>query len=127
MSAFTFRVEGDCPSWNHSYRDVVIRTKTGKTYRSRAKTEAATAYQLLVTLRAKEAAPPNWTASGQIRVTYAFYFKRNRDADNALKMLNDAVAKALDVNDSLFLPCVLSKTTGNKEPYVEVTVAAVEP
>lgn len=125
MSTFSFRIEGDPPSWNHAYRDVIIKTKTGKAYRTRAKTPAATAYQVLATMRAKEALPVGWTPSEQIRIVYDFYFKRGRDCDNALKMINDSVARALAVNDSRFLPCVRSKTTGNKEPYVEVTVECI--
>lgn len=120
--SFTFRIDGEPPSWNHAYRDVIIKTKAGKSYRTRAKTPAATAYQVLTTLRTKEAMPPGWTPSEQLRISYAFYFKRARDADNSLKMLNDAIAKGLGVNDSRFLPCVRSKSTGNKEPYVEVTI-----
>lgn len=120
--SFTFRIDGEPPSWNHSYRDVVIKTKAGRSYRTRAKTPAATAYQVLTTLMAREAVPPGWEPADQLRISYAFYFSRARDADNALKMLNDAIAKGIGVNDSRFLPCVRSKSSGHKAPWVEVTV-----
>lgn len=122
MSEFRFRIEGDPPSWNHAYRDVIIKTKAGRSYRTRAKTQAATEYQTLATSRARDAMPEGWEPTEQLRIIYDFHFKRGRDADNALKMLNDSIAKGIGVNDSRFLPSVRSKTVGNKEPFVDVTI-----
>lgn len=119
--SFRFRIPGDPPSWNHAYKDVYI-TRNGVRTRTRAKTRETVDYQIAVGLIAKSAKPYGWTPGEQIRLTYDMNFKRDRDADNALKILNDAVAHALGVDDKRFLPCVRSKTKGNKNPFVDVEI-----
>lgn len=121
MSAFTVRIPGDPPSWNHAYKDVYI-TRNGVRTRARAKTAEAVDYQVAVNLLVKSAKPVGWTAGEQVRLIYDMNFKRDRDADNALKLLNDAIARALGVDDKRFLPCVRTKTKGNRSPFVEVTI-----
>lgn len=120
--SFTFTVPGQPPSVNHSYKDVVIRKKNGGTYRTRAKTPEAEAYQVVATLACRAAKPSRWEAGERVRVTLAYHLRRDADGDNLQKLLLDAVALGLGVNDRIFLPCVASKDTGNKEPYTEVTV-----
>jgi Holliday junction resolvase RusA-like endonuclease len=44
------------------------------------------------------------------------------DADNLLKALNDAIAKALNVDDKVFLPCVRSKAVDGREKDPRVIV-----
>jgi Holliday junction resolvase RusA-like endonuclease len=45
------------------------------------------------------------------------------DADNALKVLNDAIAIGLGIDDRRFLPHVVEKTTGNAEPSVLIQIS----
>lgn len=56
-------------------------------------------------------------------VRYALFLKKDMDASNCLKILEDAVAAGLDVNDRIFLPQVISKEHGHAEPRVEVEVS----
>lgn len=101
---------------------IVARNRsTGRPYITKAK--GVETYQLIASAAARKARPAEWTPRAQIRVRYAFYVKRDIDCDNALKALNDAIAIALDVNDKIFLPCVIRKTTGCKEPYVQVWIS----
>jgi Holliday junction resolvase RusA-like endonuclease len=82
--------------------------------------EVAT-YQTTVTLIVRTTRstwrPPT---TGQIRVYYWFRLKNDIDCDNALKALNDAIATGLGIDDRRFLPCVVAKTTGHRDPSVHV-------
>lgn len=107
---------------NHMYT-VARNRSTGRPYIT--KSAGVEAYQLVVTSTARRARPADWVAPAQIRVQYRFYVKRDIDCDNALKALNDALAIALGVNDKVFLPCVLEKSTGHRDPYVMIMVDPV--
>jgi len=106
MPANAFRVEipGQPPSWNHMY--------TIGRVRSIVKVASAEGYQTGVAYLTKLARPPGWDPKGMIRVCYWFDVHRDIDCDNMMKAINDAVAKALGVDDKRFLPCVLWKRTG---------------
>lgn len=124
---FRFTVPGQPPSVNHLYKIAIGRT-TGadgrqKTYRRMVKTEGVETYQTSVGWIVKSAKPASWSCEGMIRITYWFYLKRDIDCDNAMKALNDAIAKSLGVDDRRFLPCVASKSTGHSKPYVEIEVS----
>lgn len=84
------------------------------------------AYQNDVSLIARNARPSWFAPTGQIRVRYSFHLKRDADCDNLIKMLQDAIASALGVNDRWMLPCVAQKTTGNKQPWTDIEVEECE-
>lgn len=87
-----------------------------------AKTDDGWDYQTEVTSIVRKHRPKGWAADGQIRIRYWFRFKRAMDASNAIKLLEDAIAKGLGVDDAIFLPCVEELTTGHKDPGVTVEV-----
>lgn len=115
-------VEGQPPSVNHLYA-VRRNRRTGAPFISKA--PGVEAYQLVATTRARQARPAGWEATGQVRIFYRFYLKRDIDCDNALKALNDAIAAALNINDKAFLPCVEEKRLGYAEPQTWVTIEAI--
>lgn len=113
---FSFSVPGQPPSTNHIY--IRVRGQYGKM----TKAPGVEAYQTDVALICRTAKPSGFDPKGKIRVRYTFHLNRDADADNLLKMLNDALAAALGVNDRWFLPCVVDKTSGNKNPWTEVEI-----
>ena len=122
--AWRVTLPGPPPSVNHSYRIVRVPRKGGEGMVSRlAKAEGVEAYQAGVSLIVRAARPSGWTPATRIRLRYWFYLKRKVDADNALKAMNDAIALALGIDDDGFLPCVVSKEMGAKEPRVEVEIS----
>ena len=119
--AFRVDVPGQPPSWNASYRIITIR-KHG----SLKKMPPAATYQATVTDRTRIARPADFNPSGQVFICYQMFLKRNMDADNILKIANDAISVALDINDSRFLPVVLSKSSGNAEPRLVISILDAE-
>jgi len=117
-----FTVEGQPPSWNRAYRIVRMKRKDGSSYMHMAKAKDIEPYQLYVSHMARQAKPAGWVPAVPCVVRYWFHLKRDIDSTNCLKILEDAIAIGLDVNDRIFLPQVMGKTTGNKEPYVEVEI-----
>ncbi len=129
-----FTVQGQPPSVNHLYKVGVgeVKDRFGQTvygadgnpkkFRRMVKTEGVEIYQEGVGWVVKAARPSDWVPGPRIRIRYWFHLKRDIDCDNALKALNDAIARALGVNDRAFLPCVVDKTTGNAKPFVEVEI-----
>lgn len=101
-------IPGQPPSTNHAYRIVTVR-RGSVPFRTLAKTEEAVAYQMGARLLVAAAKPSGWQPAAQVRLIYRLYLSHRQDADNSLKLLNDAIAKALGVNDDRFLPCVESK------------------
>lgn len=122
MTAFRFRIPTQPPSVNHTYKIVTGYRKGGGTYKTLAKDQDVVQYQLVAANIAKHAAPKGWRAPKFVRLRYWFHLNDDADCDNLLKALNDAFATAWKINDRWFLPCVQEKTTGNKNPYVEVEV-----
>lgn len=111
------------PSVNHSYKIVRIGNHMRK-----AKTEEVIRFQALTAMLTRQAKPRNWQPEGQwIRLRYRFYLRYDKDCDNAVKALNDAIASALGVNDSRFLPCTELKSVNRKEPTPRVEVDIGDP
>lgn len=131
---FRFTVPGQPVSWNASYRmgKRKVTDKFGqpvfndqmqqKTISRQFKTDEARAYQDGVQMIVKAAKPGDFNPKHQIIVGYQFHLARSMDCDNIMKMMNDALAKALGVNDSRFLPVTLMKQIGCKVPSVTVLV-----
>jgi len=116
-------IPGQPPSSNHAYKVVRIKRGGGVPFHTLAKTAEATAYQQGVRLIVAAAKPSGWRPEGQIRLRYRLFLDRDIDCDNVSKILNDAIARALDVNDKIFLPCYEHKETGHrKDARVEVEI-----
>jgi Holliday junction resolvase RusA-like endonuclease len=124
VTKWSFEIPGQPPSVNNMYTQIILRRGVSAVpIRSVKKDEHVAAYQVAASLIARSAKPRGWTPNGgQIRIYYDFELRRMADADNLLKALNDAIAKALNVDDKVFLPCVRSKTTGSKDPKVVVEI-----
>lgn len=119
MSEFTVVIFGQPPSVNHSY----ARSKFGKVY----KVAGVESYQVAAAALVRLAKPTGWTATRRIEVEYQMWLDSpRRDASNALKALEDAIAAALGVNDSTFLPCVTLKEWDKLNPRVVVTIRTLE-
>ena len=133
MTFFSFAVPGQPLSWNRSYRQRVgyvkdrfgqrVMTVTGKakTRPMQYKTEAAQEYQKGVQL-ACQAAKPTGFNPDQVIIAYDFVLGRDIDCDNVMKMTNDAIGKALALDDKHFFPAVRSKVIGSKTPEVLITI-----
>jgi len=114
-------IPGQPPSTNHAYNIVTLR-RGSVPFRTLAKTDEAVAYQTAAKLIVAAAKPSGWQPAAQIRLNYRIYLVHRQDADNSLKLLNDAIARALGVNDDRFLPSVESKEIVKSNPRVEVTI-----
>lgn len=122
-NSFYFTVPGQPVSWNAAYR--VRRQYDGeKMVRGLFKTEDAEAYQDSVRYIARAAKPSSFVPPKRCRiiVAYDFVLSRDIDCDNLMKLMNDALAEAIGVNDKSFMPVVMSKTVSSKNPYTLVTV-----
>jgi Holliday junction resolvase RusA-like endonuclease len=120
-------------SWNRSYRQrtVKVKDRLGRPvmdaqgrYKTRSgmfKTEEAEVYQDSVRWLAKIAKPSGFMPAHVI-VGYDFVLARDIDCDNVMKMIHDALAEAINLDDKNFYPVVFSKTTGSKTPSVMVHV-----
>lgn len=122
-TTFRFKIPGPVPSWNQSYRIAKASHRGGGSHLYLGKSATAANYQLIAASIARRAKPPNWKPEGQVRVVYWFRLKRAMDATNGIKILEDAVAAGIEVDDKHFLPCVAELSTGHKEPHVEVEVS----
>lgn len=119
------------PSWNAMYRvawvpikDKYGQTRVGTDGRSSRrmgliKTRETAAMQEAISLIVKTARPSGWLPPEEIIVGYRFYLKRIADVDNLEKALGDSIARALGVNDRIFLPIPLAREKST-DPRVEV-------
>jgi len=121
-------VPGQPPSVNHMYKPTLQERKS-ETYRSMAKEDGVETYQTLAGLLVKTTIPSSWKhflqsdSTSQIRVKYWFHLGHDTDCSNMFKALEDAIARAMGVNDSRFLPCAAGKDSGNKEPWTSVEIS----
>lgn len=133
MTHFSFAVPGQPLSWNRSYRQKVITVKDRfgqallstsgrpKTRPAQYKTEEALEYQKGVQL-ACQAAKPSGFSPEQVIIAYDFVLARDVDCDNVMKMTNDAIARALGLDDKHFFPVVRSKFSGSRLPEVLISI-----
>lgn len=119
---FSFHVEGQPPSGNHRLTPAIRYSKQRKPYIGWRRAEGVENFMLYVTVMAKRARPKDWKPADKIRVSYLFDLDDDMDCDNAMKVISDAIALGLGVDDAHFLPCVLDKTVGNKKPGVSVYI-----
>jgi Holliday junction resolvase RusA-like endonuclease len=114
-----FTALGQPPSVNHMY--VRVRGEWDKV----AKAPGVEQYQTDLMLVCRSARPSGWHADGQVRILLRFHLGRDADCDNLLKVILDAIAHALEMNDRAFLPCVIEKTIGNKDPWTHIEIEAL--
>lgn len=66
----------------------------------------------------RTARPSGWVPPELIRIDYRLYLSRDMDFDNVFKIVNDALAIALGVDDARFFPTPISKVIDLKNPRV---------
>ena len=88
------------------------------------KTPEAEAYQRMAGLLVRAARPSGWRWDGEMLVVeYRMFLARDADCTNVIKVLEDAIFPALDVNDRYALPRAMSKMVVRPaEARVEVTI-----
>lgn len=116
MVTWSVTIPGQPPSWNHLY--IRRRGTSGL-----AKAAGVETFQTNVVYLVRSARPSGWRPEGFVRVNYRLFLKRDIDADNILKALNDAIARALGTDDRYFLPCVQSKQIDRLNPRIEIDIA----
>lgn len=133
MTHFSFAVPGQPLSWNRSYRQKVITVKDKfgqvmfssagkpKTRPAQYKTKDAEEYQKGVQL-ACQAAKPSGFSPEQVIIAYDFVLARDIDCDNVMKMTNDAIGRALGLDDKHFFPVVRTKVHGSRLPEVVISI-----
>jgi Holliday junction resolvase RusA-like endonuclease len=101
-------------------------TATGPvSYPSIGKDAQTEQYQDDVTVLVRNARPSGWKWDGGfVRTVFRFHFGHDQDVDNSVKVIHDGIAAALGINDTWFLPTVVSKESGVKAPFVEITIGA---
>jgi hypothetical protein len=131
---FWAEIPGQPPTWNSSYRIVHARARDQygapvfredgqpKTYSTLKKQDVVVAYQQAATYVIRTAKPSGFHPEGFLYVVYDLFLKRDIDADNVMKALNDTLAGCLDIDDKMFLPVVRTKVTGVKDPHVRLGV-----
>ncbi len=117
MDEFSVVIPGDPPALNATYRVVTI-----KGHGRLAKTSEVTTWQTGTAFLVRAAKPSGWAPSRRVRVEVSWFTTRKRDADSGIKALLDALAAGLGINDSCFLPTVLSNEVDKASPRTVVTV-----
>ncbi len=121
MNHFRFTIPGQPPSWNQSYRHRTIEVD-GRRVSRLFKDKSVKTWQDDVTMIVRAAKPSTFAPKNKIIVGYQMYLGVRLDADNVMKMLNDAIARGLKVNDSRFLPVTLHHQTNSPDPRLVVLV-----
>jgi Holliday junction resolvase RusA-like endonuclease len=116
-------------SWNHAYKRVTYRQRqpdgSMKTFNRMGKADGVDTYQEAIILIAKAARPSGWEhpKDTPIRIRYWFYTNPRIDTDNMKKLVNDALAKAIGINDKWFLTCdVVNIKTRDGLQRIEVQI-----
>lgn len=122
--SWTITIPGQPISWNHAYKRVNQRARDGRVFKGQARTEETKAYQRDVALIVGSARPSGWAHDGAsyIHLNVRLYLGRDIDATNVWKILEDAIARKLGIDDKWFLVNFEHKETGVKDPRVEVTI-----
>lgn len=119
MPDFEFTIPGVIKGTNHGYHLVYVAG-----HPRIAKLPEVEAWQIEVAYRTRQARPKGWVAARRVRIFVRVWFARaGRDADGILKFLLDGIAAGLGVNDSCFLPSVISSEVDKLAPRIEVTIS----
>ena len=110
------------PSVNHAY----ITTRRG----ARILTADAAAFRNAAILVVRTAArqqgfivPPKKSLALTL---YFFFARNNRDGDNAVKILQDAIAEALGFNDKRIVRWCIEKRVDKHHPHTDVVLSVLE-
>ena len=123
--SWSFTIPGQPLSGNHAYRIGKGYRRGGISYPRIIKTAEAEAYQQGIALLARTARPSGWYwGPGQMVICeYRFYVWDDIDCTNAIKVIEDGIFPALDINDTWALPRAISKEIVPKsQARVEVTI-----
>jgi hypothetical protein len=123
--SWTVTIPGHVPSGNHANKIGRGYRAGGITFPKMVKKDEAVAYQRAAALVVRAAKPSNWKWDGhrQIVVEYRMFLDREADCTNVIKVLEDAIFPALDINDRYALPRAMSKEiVQRKDARVEVTI-----
>lgn len=122
--SFTVILPGQPPSGNHMYEGY------GK---NRHKTSDVSAYQEAVAWLVKAAMPRGWRPGPDVVIEFRLLLNRAVDATNVMKVIEDGIGEALCDGDrppmccrrfdDRFLCRAMSRVTGVKQPYVEITIS----
>ena len=130
---WSFEIPGQPVSWNASYKIGVgyraAYNRRGGEFRKIIKTNEAVTYTEMVTVIARQARPSSWKPEGFIVVEFDYYLGRDVDCDNVMKLVNDGLKHAIEVDDRWYLPRAMSKQTGLRpsERRVVVRVRSASP
>lgn len=126
---WSFTIPGQPLSWNHAYKRVTYRKKqpdgSVNVINRMGKADGVEEWQNGIIYLAKAARPSGWThpKDTPIRIRYRFYTYPLIDTDNMKKLVNDAIAKAIGVNDKWFLTCdVVNVKTNEGLQRIEVEI-----
>jgi Holliday junction resolvase RusA-like endonuclease len=107
-----FTVPGQPLSWNHAYKRVTYRKRKADgsgmdTFNRMGKVDGVEKWQDGIAKIAKAARPSGWVhpRDTPIRIRYWYYVNPSLDTDNMKKLVNDALAKAIGINDRWFRTC----------------------
>lgn len=117
MTEFKVTIPGDPPRINATYKVITIRGR-GRL----AKHSEVSTWQDGAALLVRVAKPSGWEPSRRVRIEIAWWTTRQRDADSGLKACLDAIATGLGINDSCFLPTIVSNEKDPARPRTEVTI-----
>jgi Holliday junction resolvase RusA-like endonuclease len=124
-----FTVPGQPLSWNHAYKRVTYKKRredgSMAVLNRMGKADGVESYQEAIIMIAKTARPSGWThpENTPIRIRYWFYTNPLIDTDNMKKLVNDAIAKAIGINDKWFLTCdVVNVKTKDGLQRIEVEI-----
>lgn len=127
--SWQFTIPGQPLSWNHAYKRVTYRQRTAQglvTMNRMAKVAGVDEYQQMIEMLAKVARPSGWThpKDTPIRLKYWYYINPSLDTDNMKKLINDALAKAIGINDRWFRTCdvlVEKVPVGQQKVVIEIS------
>ena len=126
---WSFTIQGQPLSWNHAYKRVTYKQRQAdgslRILNRMGKADGVEAYQDSIIYLAKAARPSGWTHPEKtpIRIRYWFYTYPLIDTDNMKKLVNDAIAKAIGINDKWFLTCdVVNVKTKDGLQRIEVQI-----
>lgn len=126
-----FTLRGQPPSVNHSYTIITKYRYNARgqkvPYSSLALKEAVRDYQDAAIYVIRPAKPSGWKPKGFVRTYFWFYLNRDADCDNVMKSIHDAMKKATGVDDDIYLPVAMEKSTGWKKAQARVEVVVEDP
>lgn len=122
--SWSVSIPGQPPSGNHAYKIGKGYRRGGISYPKIIKTAEAEAYQAGVALLTRTARPSAWRwDGGYVVVEYRFFLFDDADCTNLIKVIEDGVFPALDINDTWALPRAMSKELVPRNlARVEVTI-----